>query len=413
MTDQSSTITPIINTMKASSYQTKLPTYSINTPATPNLPAMGDVIPFEVEENIIRFAFQNIHGIATAPGLMVSPEIDVMSEWNISVMGMSKTNRPWTVKQKSEYDFMMSTHFQSSRTLYTAAPAITHDQAYKPGGNLMTINGRTTGRIFDYGSDPMGRFCWYALRGKRDEGVLVIVAYRVCHNASDTPGPFTAYQQQHNIMRAAGVTNPNPRQQILTDIATLITTKRAEGLRPILMMDANGDYNQGNDKDFKEFLHSSGLCDPFYDKFESSPPTYIHGTRRLDYILTDPALVGAITRIGYLGTHDGVHSDHVMAVMDMDESILFAGIINRPPDRHSREILIVQDDKVQDFLNTLRPLFKEHEIQRRVFDLAGLFATDGATEEALKKHHVIYKQFLELSRGAAKTAGRKKYGYKH
>ena len=146
--------------------------------------------------------------------------------------------------------------------------------------------------------------------------------------------------------------------------------KRAEGLRPILMMDANGDYLAGTDKELREFIITNGLADPFFDRFQSSPPTYIHGTKRIDYILMDPSLTGAIKRIGYLGTHEGIFSDHVMAVMDMDERTLFTGLLNRPPPKHSREILIAQDDKVHAFLHTAKAQLVEHEIQRRVFELA-------------------------------------------
>lgn len=174
-------------------YQPKISNYFDIPPTTRNLPPTGDEIPEEIDDSTIRFAFQNAHGVSTNHGLSVSAEIEAMGQWNISVLGLAETNRPWTAKQRHEYDFMMSSHFHSSRTLYTAAPAQSHDTTYQPGGNLMAINGRTTGRIYDYGADSMGRFCWYALRGKRDEGVLVIVAYRVCHKASDNPGPFTAF----------------------------------------------------------------------------------------------------------------------------------------------------------------------------------------------------------------------------
>lgn len=164
-----------------------------------------------------------------------------MSQWNISIMGMAETNRVWTAHQRFDHDFMMKSHFPSSRTLYASAPVHTHDQTYQPGGNLLSVTGRTTGRIHDYGTNKMGRFCWYALRGKRDEGVFIIVAYHVCHKASNNPGPFTAYQQQHTYLRTLGVANPNPRSQVLKDIATLISTKCLEGLRPIVMMTINAD----------------------------------------------------------------------------------------------------------------------------------------------------------------------------
>lgn len=392
-------------------YQLRLPPLLGQTRISPNIPAVGDTFREELEDNNIRFAFQNIHGLSHHSGLHVSTEIDAMSQWNISVMGMAETNRAWTAHQRFDHDFMMTSHFPSSRTLYASAPIHAHDQTYQPGGNLLSVTGRTTGRIYDYGTDEMGRFCWYALRGKRDEGVLVVVAYRVCHKASDKPGPFTAYQQQHTYLRTLGVANPNPRSQVLKDIATLISTKRQEGLRPIVMMDANGDYQHGSDNELTAFIDNAGLCDPFYEKFKITTPTYAHGAKRLDYIFTDPALMGAITRIGYLGTHDGIPSDHVMAVMDMDERTLFAGILNRPPPRHSREILIAQDDKVQAFLHTICPLLKEHEVQRRVIDLATRFATEGSNEERQHEYHNLYKQFLEIANGAAKEVGKKKYGY--
>jgi hypothetical protein len=42
-----------------------------------------------------------------------------------------------------------------------------------------------------------------------------------------------------------------------------------------------------------------------------------------------------------------------MAYVDMEQKTMFAGLINRPPPAHSRDILIEQEDKVQDFLQAL------------------------------------------------------------
>jgi len=245
----------------------------------PNLTPKGDAFLRDKGDGILRIAFQNIHGATTRSGLSVPPEIDVLQEWNVDIMGMSETNCPWTASQKSTYDYMMNQCFRSSRTIYTSTPAPDHTFSYLPGGNLLTINGRTTGRITSQGSDPLGRFCWYTLRGRRDEGILVMVAYRVCHEASHNPGAFTAYQQQYTGLRSNGYTNPNPRRQILEDMVNIINTQRKLGSRPILLMDANGDYITGKDSDLASFLDQAGLSDPFYDRFRITPATYIYGAR--------------------------------------------------------------------------------------------------------------------------------------
>ena len=56
-----------------------------------------------------------------------------------------------------------------------------------------------------------------------NEGILVVMAYRVCHNLTDNPGPHMAFSQQYMALCNSGMTNPNPRRQILTDMTALIT----------------------------------------------------------------------------------------------------------------------------------------------------------------------------------------------
>jgi hypothetical protein len=304
---------------------------------------------------------------------------------------------------------MMTKIFQQCRTIYTAAPSFNRSLLYQPGGNLLMINGRTTGRIMSHGSDWLGRFCWVALRGHRDEGILLITAYRICQNITDNPGPHTAFSQQYMAFREKGIMKPNPRKQILTDISTLIATHRPSGLRPILMMDANGDLS--TNADLRTFLGETHLIDPFFDHFGISPRTNINSSTRIDYIFMDGALVPAIERIGYLGTHNGALSDHIMVYVDFDEASLFHGIINRPLPAHSREILIEQEDKVFEFLAEIHPLLDAHNMDTRVAKLAESFAATGPTPLNITRYIELYGQFLELMRGAANRVGRKKYVY--
>ena len=375
-----------------------------------NIEATGDTL-IQKQEGTLRIAFQNIHGASDLRGWTVPSEIEAMEELEIDIMGMAETNKPWSPQQKALYDAYMNKRFRASRTIYTAAQTDEYKSSYQPGGNLITANGEITARVDGQGSDEGGRFCWYSLQGKRDEGVLIIVAYRVCQEKHNNPGPTTAYQQQYVALRQRGIQNPNPRQQILTDLKTLIDEKRARGYRPILMIDANGDYVSGKDKGLQTFLKATGLCDPYLERFPTPTRTYQHGSSRIDYIFMDKALTHSIKRIGYLGTHDGATSDHVLAYVDMEQQTMFAGLIHRPPPAHSREILIEQEDKVQDFLCALRPQFEAQNIECRVFDLARQFAEHKATSATVRAYNNLYGQFLEIVRGVANKVGRKKYGY--
>ena len=108
-------------------------------------------------------------------------------------------------------------------------------------------------------------------------------------------------------MQEQGVEKPNPRKQILKYILALIWEKRLEGYRPVLMINANGDddYDEETDHDLRKFIEDAHLVDHFHGKIPEPTRTYTGGKKRLDRILFDPALVGAIERIEYLGPHEG------------------------------------------------------------------------------------------------------------
>ena len=40
----------------------------------------------------------------------------------------------------------------------------------------------------------------------------------------------------------------------MTDLEKLIAESQAKGYRPILLIDANGDYQKGKDKDLMKFI---------------------------------------------------------------------------------------------------------------------------------------------------------------
>jgi len=51
-------------------------------------------------------------------------------------------------------------------------------------------------------------------------------------------------------------------------LGELITTKRAEGFHPILMMDVNDDWLHSSAKTLRSFLEWVQLVDPMHNKFK-------------------------------------------------------------------------------------------------------------------------------------------------
>jgi len=81
----------------------------------------------------------------------------------------------------------------------------------------------------------------------------------------------------------AGITKLDPHKQIFANMLKLIESKRLEGFRPNVMMDANCDYlyEQDIDKDFAQFIKDAKLADHFHEKFPDPIRTYVKGSKRL------------------------------------------------------------------------------------------------------------------------------------
>ena len=383
-----------------------------------DIDANGDpMLRREPKDGIIRFASNNINGSNLSENaLSIAQDIDTTDELGIDVMGLQETKTPWTPANIRLYNQQCQMAWPTGvRTTFSSAPVDYTDKNYQAGGTLLVTHGSLNGRVHHKDSDPLGRFCWMALRGQRDEGVLVISAYRTCHTASDDPGPWTAWHQQYSDLRRKGLLNPEPRHLILDDLTDLINEYRGKGYRPILMLDANEDWvrksHQHQGDRLYDFMVAAQLIDPYYEKFKTAPRTFVNGPNRLDYILVDPALSHAIKHVGYIASYEGNMSDHTMAYVDFDEQALFKGIINRPTEIHCREFVIEQTDKKLLFTTMGRTLFNNHKIPERVMALAADFVATGATEENIAKYTKLDTEIIDLIVSAAKQTSRRKFGY--
>ena len=97
------------------------------------------------------------------------------------------------------------------------------------------------------------------------------------------------------------------------------------------------------------------------------------------------------------------------AHLDFYMDRLFQGIVNKPPNLHSRDFLIQQADKVQMFLEALLPLVKHQHMEERTVSVASEFFRKGNTTRAVTKYMKLYGGVLDVSTTA--KVGHRKFGY--
>lgn len=109
-----------------------------------------------------------------------------------------------------------------------------------------------------------------------------------------------------------GVTHPNPRKYFLTDIGQFIQTwrKNSKKHEVILMSDMN-EYT-GDMGELSEFCTTCDLVDTvaLLNPDIETDPTYLYGSKRINYIFTTPALAEIAIKAGHHHFHQHIISDH-------------------------------------------------------------------------------------------------------
>ena len=272
-------------------------------------------------EAITRIAFQNINGLG--PDQNSASEIfDVMEEYNIDIFGCAETNVNWSQSLRNKVTAAFRQQFGGGQIIPSSATS--NKEGYLQGGVAMFITGPANGRIIAKGSDKLGRFSWARMTTPGGNGIVVITAYRVCQKKGSVAGARTAYMQQVKAQLTDGDKAPDPRERILETLTTAIAHNRSLGYEPILMIDANEDWDRPGDNTFHRFMVNNGLLDIHQESLDSLPrTTYTRGRRRLDFSLTSRKVLDSVSDCGILADHEGVISDHTLQYVDFKSRHLF------------------------------------------------------------------------------------------
>ena len=187
----------------------------------------------------------------------------------------AETNVNWSQHLKNKITAAMRLQFGSGQVIPASSKG-TKEEYLQSGGVAMFVTGPANGRIVARGSDAQGRFSWVHLTSPGGKGIIVITAYCVCQTKGTLTGFRTTYMQQVKPQLTSGTSTPDPRGKILEALTIIISKNQMLGYQPIVMLDANEDWEASGDNTFHNFMIRNGLIDIHQDRHaEQSPSTYI------------------------------------------------------------------------------------------------------------------------------------------
>jgi hypothetical protein len=205
---------------------------------------------------------------------------------DVDIWGLSETGVDWKQGYPRNRCKQILKEFYPHSRMIGSTSDIPSKEVVQFGGTCTVVTDKWTGRIEDMGSDPhgLGRWSHVRINGKFGRRVTIATVYQVCSNQSiSTAGAKTAYTQQWNLLRRAGVKDPNPRKSFCKDLDDFLTPLQAAGDEIIVMGDLNehlGDSTSGMNAIIAKF----GLVDStaYHHGLDGEVPT-LHYARSAEF----------------------------------------------------------------------------------------------------------------------------------
>jgi len=185
--------------------------------------------------------------------------------------------------------------------------------------------------------------------GQHGKRAILMSAYRVCNQEFDAT-TNTVMAQQTRILMRQGTTNPNPRQQFITDLIVQIRQWRQQDKEILVCMDANENVDDPQSKIGRIFTETD-LVDLHHNRHPATrkPATYQRGTHTIDVMLGTPLFATALSAAWMLPFSNPplIKGDHRLLGADFHPGILFGsapsnpekGLIRGLNSRHEQQVI--------------------------------------------------------------------------
>ena len=272
---------------------------------------------------------------------------------------------------------------QSAKSTWSSSQlASTND--FKPGGTGIVTFGKTATRIIQSGRDELGRWSWIILKAKGLHEILIITVYQCCKLPTNKHGN-TAYHQQQILLSTQNRTDRNIRSNFYKDLRkflTIQTNRPNVECSPIIM----GDWNEEckNTSNSRKICDEFGLVDLWHYKHPTTEfRTYARGSRRIDFVITTPAIAAHTTSMIYEPFQYRLSGDHRGFYIDIPEHLLLGN--NCPPvyDPSPRGIKTKDKKAVTRYLRACHKHLRANNVFKRLHDLSNNNRPDHSLAEIL------------------------------
>ena len=148
------------------------------------------------------------------------------------VVGLSETNLPWLQAHHLQADFRQCLHrqFHISKAVFSSPSSevdpVELSDNFQSGGTLTFTAGSIVPMLATatHLQDPtgLGRWSGMTVRGKDDQCLSILTAYRICRGSITTAPLGSSFHREFTYFRDLGERSPNPRTHVLRSLQTLI-----------------------------------------------------------------------------------------------------------------------------------------------------------------------------------------------
>ncbi len=275
----------------------------------------GDPIPTPKPLNTFRILSKNVNTLSTKieylPWKAASTTI---SDTQADAITLQETNLSWNQSHQCTIQKILQ-HPSSQALIATASSSKISKTPHQPGGTLQAVVGDWATRVVQHGTDitGLGHWSYLEMHGKNDKCYIILSGYQVCTNQKFDLGSNNMYNQQFCILHQLGNTNPNPCNQFLEDIISLIKQWQASQKADLICIDANENINYSSrSNSINQIFQETDLVDLHRHEHQNTtkPATYNRGTKSIDLCAGSPEFRDAIIAAWYypFGDPVGMHS---------------------------------------------------------------------------------------------------------